>query len=520
MARVSRKGKRGQAPASKYFHVGIYARLSVEADARKNESIDMQIALVKEYMKKHPEMKLVDCYIDLGRTGTDFQREGFGRMMEDVRKKRIDCIIVKDLSRFGRNHIETGNYIQKIFPFMGVRFIAVTDGIDSFEMEAVADEMTVNLKNLLNEMYAKDIAAKVKSSIQLRQERGSYTGGVPPYGYIVKWEDGKRKLILHKETAGVVKDIYEMYLSGKGFKQIVKVLYARKIHRPAIYRRTGHVFCQDGELLEQWGSATVKLILANSVYMGHSDYIQEAVISESSFFRVAAMLGDIAEKYNNQRGFSKDMPVDEDIYDGLLFCGDCKKGMKRKADVKKLSSGTIIRNYVYYCPDSRRIDILKCPSKNIGMKALDELVKKSIRKKILSADLSLDRLAERQNEQAEVLQKQFQREISWCERRLENRKRQDSELYIRYYEKEISLKEYQEYRKENQKGSYEALARKENMIEQLQRAKHNAAEEKVALKGLMECDSESTLTKEMLQILIKRIEIYQKKQIIVFFADF
>ena len=130
MARTSKKKKTEQMPLSRRFHVGVYARLSVEGTERKNESIDTQIAMAKQYLKEHPEMELYDCYTDLGRTGTNFKREGFERMMQDVRKKRIDCVVVKDLSRFGRNHIEAGNYIQKIFPFMGVRFIALADGID------------------------------------------------------------------------------------------------------------------------------------------------------------------------------------------------------------------------------------------------------------------------------------------------------------------------------------------------------------------------------------------------------
>lgn len=518
MARTSKKGKRGQASVNKYFYVGIYARLSVEADVRKNESIDTQIMLVKEYMKKHPEMKLFDCYIDLGRTGTDFKRKGFERMMEDVRKKRIDCIIVKDLSRFGRNYIEAGNYIQKIFPFMGVRFIAVTDGIDTFRMETVADEMTLNLKNLLNEMYANDIAAKVKSSIQLRQGQGSYTGGVPPYGYIVKWEDGKRKLFIHKEAAGVVRDIYKTYLSGKRFKQIVEVLYARGIHRPAVYRRTGHVFCQEGELLEQWGIATVKLVLTNPVYMGQSDYVQEKVISEDSFFQAAAMIEEMAKKYNNQRVFSGEVPVGEDIYDGLLFCRDCGKKMRRTANVKKLCSGSIVRNYGYYCPASRRIDVLRCPPKSIGMNALNELVKDALRQKTLSEGWCLDRLVKKQKEQSEALKKQFRREILRCERILENRRRQDSELYIRYYTEEISLKEYQECREENEKMFRETLVRKESIIKQFQSVEQNTAAE-AELKGLTRCNSEIVLTKELLRMLIKRIEVYQKNQIFIFFAD-
>ena len=144
--------------AGSLWMAGIYARLSVDSDDQKNESIDTQIEIAKEYIRRAGDIEYVDRYTDLGRSGTDFEREGFARMMEDVRQKKINCIVVKDLSRFGRDHIETGNYIEKIFPFLNVRFIAVTDGYDS-ECSAGDDmQLTMNLKNIVNELYAKDIA--------------------------------------------------------------------------------------------------------------------------------------------------------------------------------------------------------------------------------------------------------------------------------------------------------------------------------------------------------------------------
>ena len=180
MARTSKKNPpaldtRVKRQSSKMYSVGIYARLSVDSDERKNESIETQMEIAKEFIGQQGDMILIlyDSYVDLGKTGTNFNREGFERMMRDVRMRRIDCIVVKDLSRFGRNHIETGNYIEKIFPFMGVRFIAVTDNFDSMNISGQDETLSVNLKNLINEMYAKDIALKVKSSRKAQWEQGS-----------------------------------------------------------------------------------------------------------------------------------------------------------------------------------------------------------------------------------------------------------------------------------------------------------------------------------------------------------
>ncbi len=171
------KGATGQ----KTYSVGIYARLSVDSHNEKNESIDNRIEMAKSYMELQPDMVLFGCYSDLGKTGTNFEREGFNRLMADVRSRKVDCIIVKDFSRFGRNYIEAGNYIQKIFPFLGVRFISVTDRFDSLYENG--DDLGVNLKNLANEMYAKDIAVKVKAARKAQWEKGSYTGSIPAYGY-------------------------------------------------------------------------------------------------------------------------------------------------------------------------------------------------------------------------------------------------------------------------------------------------------------------------------------------------
>ncbi|WP_310602769.1 recombinase family protein [Anaerosporobacter sp.] len=252
----------------KIYSVGIYARLSVDGSERKNESIETQVEIAKKFLQEHSDMVLYDCYSDLGKSGTNFRREGFERMMQDVRMKKIDCIIVKDLSRFGRNHIETGNYLEKIFPFLGVRFIAVTDNFDSMNISSGNEIMAVNLKNLVNELYAKDIALKVESSKRTKWEQGSYTGGTPPYGYQSDWIDGKKCLIKEEVTSDIVEQVYKLFLSGKTMKQIAVWLYESGIHRPRDYHTTGHIYRQEGECLQEWSGGTIKILLSNPAYMG------------------------------------------------------------------------------------------------------------------------------------------------------------------------------------------------------------------------------------------------------------
>lgn len=544
MARTSKKKKTEQLPLSRCFHVGVYARLSVEGTERKNESIDTQITMAKQYLKEHPEMVLYDCYTDLGRTGTNFKREGFERMLQDVRKKRIDCVIVKDLSRFGRNHIEAGNYIQKIFPFMGVRFIALTDRIDTFFMESGTDEMALNLKNLVNEMYVRDIAEKVKSSRRSSQEQGSYTGGIPPYGYRAEWADGKKCLFICPETSGIVKDIYEMYLSGKNMRQIAAVLYERGIHRPGAYRKTGHVYWQEGEVLEQWTAGTIKLILTNPVYMGclvqgttcgkqykirdrhdvdSGDYriqhgTHEPLVSEDVFFRVAAMFEKSASKYCNRDGFSKKVPIEEDIYVGVLFCGDCGKQMARVANAKQLGSGDMVRHYGYYCPSSGRLDELQCPAKSIGMGVLDKLMKTALRQEFSLSDLRSGRLVKELENQAEEQKRKIRHEIVLCGKQQESRKKRGSELYRKYHEGSLSLEEFQHMKKENEKSLHETAERKEELQRGLDVMEGEIREKGKFLRNLMKCNERTELTKESIHTLINRIDVYADHRVKITFA--
>jgi len=519
MARTSKKERIGQIPVSRRFHVGIYARLSVDSTEKKNESIDTQIAIARQYLKEHPEMELYGCYTDLGKTGTNFKREGFERMMQDVRKKRIDCVIVKDLSRFGRNHIEMGNYIQKIFPFMGIRFIAITDGVDTLSTKAGTDEMAVNLKNLFNEMYAKDISGKVKSSRRTSQEQGSYTGGIPPYGYYPEWVAGKKCLFVCPETSVVVKEIYEMFLAGKNMRQITRVLYEKKIHRPGIYRKTGHVYQQKGEVLEQWAAGTVKLILSNPVYMGCLVHgTTEPVVSEDMFFQTASILEKSAVKYCNRNRLSKNMPLEEDIYAGVLFCGGCGKRMARVVSTKQLNSGDRVRIYGYYCPASRRMDDLHCPANSISINVLAKLVKTALHQEFALSGICPGKLVKEFEKQAEGQKRQAMQEIARCGKQKENMKKRGSELYLKYHTGSISLEKFQQMKRENEKSVQEISKRQEALQCSLYIIDKELKEKGKFLRNLIKCNEKTELAKDVIHTLVNRIDVYTGSRVKITFT--
>lgn len=236
MARKSRfRAPVQEKPKLRVYSTGAYVRLSVlDGPQCDSDSIENQEALVRAYVESDPSLSLFSVYSDNGETGVDFERDDFERLLDDIRAGKVDCVIVKDLSRFGRNYIEAGEYLEKIFPFMGVRFIAVNDGYDSID-PAASDSLSMHLKNLVNDVYARDISQKICPVLQEKQERGEFIGNWAAYGYLKSAED-KHRLVVDEETAPVVRDIFQWRLIGMDYQEIAKRLTELGIPSPSRYR--------------------------------------------------------------------------------------------------------------------------------------------------------------------------------------------------------------------------------------------------------------------------------------------
>jgi len=542
MARTSKKKQEIEKKPVKIYYVGIYVRLSVDSGDRKNESIKTQVEIVKAFVAQHEDMVIYAVYTDLGKTGTGFEREGFERMMGDVRARKIDCIIVKDLSRFGRNHIETGNYIEKIFPFMGVRFIAVTDRFDSMEVSGQSETMSVNLKNLVNEMYAKDIGVKVKAGKRAKWGQGSYTGGIPPYGYRAEWINGKKCLFPEEGTSDIVKKIFEFFLSGKKIKEIVVWLCENKVARPTEYRKTGQVYTQEGEP-EQWAWATVKMILTNPVYMGclvqgctcGKDYMMrgrcdvdpgdwsvkrhthEAIISEELFFEAAGKF-EKSSVYCNKDGFSKKVPAIEDIFADVLYCGDCGKKMKRVGAVKEFGSKKRIRIYSYQCPMSGRIDSRKCPGKSIPLSSLTEIVKETIRQEFILSGMRLKDLTEMNDREMEALKGKWNTRLAMLDRKLEGVTKFGSEQYLKYRMGKMDEGSFKKAKEENDKKAGSLRAESRDIVEKLRKIDSERAGKNCFLRTLAKGSGKDELTAEIVRTLFERIEVYPEHRVKTVFS--
>lgn len=536
MARTSKKNKKEPAEAEKKYSAAIYGRLSVDSHNEKNESITTQIAICEAYLKQQTDMVFFQCYTDLGRTGSNFERPGFCRMMADVRQQKVNCIIVKDLSRFGRNHIETGNYLQKIFPFLGVRFIAVEERFDS--LYAASDETSINLKNLANEMYARDIAARVRNGKALQRERGSYTGGIAPYGYRAERAEDIRRLVVSEAEAEIVREIYRQYREGSSLKAIVSWLYGHGIHRPADCHAYGHPYCEEGEQLAEWSRTSVKMILSNPVYAGHlvqgracgkdgvlrerhsvvpeevsvREHTHEAVVEEDAFLEAAVRLEQQAV-YCNSHGFSKKIPAGEDVFQQLLYCGECGAAMSRCSSVKELGSKDRVRTYAYYCRHSGCTEGQRCSKKYITKETLTELVRVAIYRECVLSGTTAKELAGLGSAAAGRLKREAERSGARLEKEIKRLERRAGEEYLRYRSGEISREEFCVWKEKNRERIH---LRREQQRESLCRQKAAAAA--VERQGAFLCSflkegKRPEPDRELLHAIFERIEVFPEKRL-------
>ena len=253
----------------KIWNATLYLRLSRDdGDKEESGSITGQRELLRDYISQHPELREYAIRIDDGFSGSTFERPGFQKMIEDVKAGRTDCIVVKDLSRFGRNYKETGNYLERIFPFLGVRFIAVNDNFDTLTAERTQDGYIVPLKNLINEVYSKDISKKIDAALSVKQRSGEFIGAWAPYGYR-KDPDDKHHLIINPETAPTVRQIFKWRSEGISVVQIGRKLNDAGIISPSAYLyETGEVKTEKYKDV-LWHTQIIKSILKHPVYIGH-----------------------------------------------------------------------------------------------------------------------------------------------------------------------------------------------------------------------------------------------------------
>ena len=438
------------------FKAGLYARLSHEKEENiERGTIETQMELMKNYVKDHEDIVIEEEYYDASFTGTNFERPDFKRMLEDAKTGRINCIIVKDLSRLGRNYVEMGNYIERVFPFHNVRFIAVTDDFDSFRP---GTDLMMPLKNIVNEFYAKDISKKVSTAHRRKWTTDEYMCGFAPYGYL-KSKTEKNRIVVDEATAGNVRFIYKLFLDGKGYTPIAKYLNEQGIMSPLMYLKSLG-YQQNVRTNGVWTKTTVKSILTNQAYIGSavhgkvviekynniplhatdpSEWVivkntYEPLVDKEPFEKAQERVKKISDAYFAKE-FTKHPPNEKNLLKGKIVCGDCGKGMRLSPRTKK--------SYVYFCGTFSDGINPACSRHKIDQEEVNKAVFAQISNHMRCCIDALKVIREL-NARSSGLKKYdvYEKAITRQRRELEKVNRKFSELYGDYSEHLINESEY------------------------------------------------------------------------------
>ena len=541
------------------YIAGIYARLSQErkeAYRDKSNSLEMQEELcLREANEKG--IKVLRVYKDYEYSGTNFKRPGFLEMMEDIRIGRINCIIVKDMSRFGREYLEISNYVEKVFPFLEVRFISVNDNLDTKDGIKSDKSYEIAIKNIFNDLYAKDIAKKVKASKEVKMKQGSFIGAMAPYGYKVEKINGKRVLVIDEKVADIVRLMFHLAGQGKSYIKIAREL-TKTYTTPAEYKRTSRVF-KGTEDLKQWDISSISKILSDEVYIGNltqrvysnrhdpsrkskfrdkeewiiTENTHEGLIDKITFENIR----EIKEKkqnhlpYHSLKNIIKDgkenigLKIQRDQnregkYDGIIFCSVCGRKLLKKYGSRGLKFCDEVC-YCYYCKGGDKLNLEKSHVR-IYETDLDRILVDTLKRLFLSfhqedkglrLKIYLERVSAEKINQVSLKTDTNNKKIDAFRVNLQ-------EQYENYVRGDILLSEF---KAESTKIDRQIKTIK-NELKVLDDKKRNIKKRKKELKKFIEAlfchlDNDKTIEvdKELVDTLISRIEISKYKQVNIYF---
>ena len=543
----------------KTYIAGVYTRLSQERkeDYRdKSNSLEMQEELcVKEANEK--DIKVFRIYKDYEYSGTNFKRPAFLEMMEDIRIGRINCIIVKDMSRFGREYLEIANYIEKVFPFLGVRFISVNDNLDTKNGIKSDKSYEIAIKNIFNDLYAKDISKKVKASKEVKMKQGAFIGATAPYGYKVEKIDGKRVLVVDKKVAEVVRLIFHLAGQGKSNIQIARELTSIYT-TPAEYKRTGEPNKNKHDT-RQWDPSYLSKILSDEVYIGNliqrvysnrydsgrkskfrdkEEWIRvedthEALVEKDLFERVRILKeknkGSLP--YRSLKNTIKDgkenigLKIQRDRnregkYDGLIICGICGRDLQKQYGSRRLKSNDEVC-YCYYCKGGDKLKLEKSHIR-IYETDIDKIFVDTL-KRLFSSFYQEDKGLYLKNHLEEVGNekiKQVSLKIDTDRKKIDALRVKLQEEYERYVRGDALLRKFKaESNKINRQ--IKTIKNELKVVDDKKRSiKRRKDELKKFIEALFYCleDYKSIeVDKELVDTLINRIEISKYKQVTIYF---
>lgn len=509
------------------FPTAIYVRLSVENSGKDDDgaAIENQIAVCKEYVSECPDLQLVKVYRDNGWTGTVMKRPAFDEMMEEVKRGRIRAIVVRDLSRFGRNYIETGTYLERIFPRLDVRFISVKERFDTFRMDGSSESLMIPLQNLINDLYSKDISRKVEAALHTQMAEGTYAWRQIPYGY--RWNEEHTNIVPDEVKAPIVRQIFEWTVQGMSHRAVAEKLEA--INAPKYYERN------DGKK-HYWSRSTVYGILINPAYIGtrisgqyHTalykgiklekvpedkwfvrEHAHEAIIPEELFYAVEKMRQENTQKRQSSMKKTEEARAEIiDLFEKKIVCGDC--GYRMYFHRTRIASKSRRWYAEYYCSSSQVRRHLGCSSHRLTQEELNEKVFEAIKVHIGIA-LDYERLIGKlkESKKADIMQKGLDGDIRIKSAKLKELQEKRTRLYEDYAAGILSGEEYV-YAKEAYEEEYETLGRELELL-RMKRLEFMEAisPENRWVRFMKDLQGSQKLTKELADAVVEQVRVYDQ----------
>ena len=514
------------------FKVAMYIRLSREdGDKEESSSVTNQRDIITRFINENDNFIIVDEYVDDGYTGTNFNRPAFQRMIKDIEKGKINTVITKDLSRLGRDYIDTGRYVQRYFPENRIRYIALLDGIDTLEDAGMND--IAPFKSVINDMYVKDISKKITSALKERKTAGNFLAVTAPYGY-KKNPENRYQLVINEEEAKVVRYIFRLYLQGNGLTKIAKILTEEEIPVPGISRNIGTT--RKTKLYNCWKQTTISRILKNPVYIGNLEQFKRKKVNYKSKKRVSVPKEDRVICYNTHepiikkedfdevqkiitenKAFSKSTKHDY-LFKGFLYCADCgaklyltysEYAYKKYGEYRYTTVCYTYSKYYNQCSrHSNSIPILE--------KILIENIKK-VCNAYLNRDLEkeLIEMVEKENKK-NVLEQEYNKKIDNIETKIEDLNLCIRNLYMDKVKNVITENDYIELSKNFTQERDKLINEKEELLKLSTNLKNDNNKEEIE-KVAKEFVSLKKPTKELLSRLIDKVTISEDNIITIYF---
>lgn len=540
MARKSRiKVLNDAAVKEKVVLAGEYGRLSVEdGDDIEQNSIGNQQKIVLHYLEEHPEIKLVDTYYDNGCTGMNYNRPGFLRMLRDLKSGRINCVIVKDISRLGRHFVMTSEFVEQTFPEMGVRLICINDSYDSNDFNADSSALTLPLKMVMNDYYVKDISNKIRSSISAKMESGEYIPSASsiPYGYIRNAELATYDIDL--DTAEVVKEIYRLRAEGVSFTKIACILNEKNIPSPGKIRFLRGLTKAEKYENAVWCRKTVSKICSDQVYIGNRVHgtvkrdkvgldkkrrkedewkvianAHPAIISDAVYEKVQEINLDELQR---RKGFEQRIGFDEDyreLFRGKVFCGDCHSVMSARKGCARRNAKTPSRIY-YECNNFIESSRTQCANHYVRQETLLKAVADTLNQQVKIA-VDIEQLVEKLNNMPKVISyqnaKKDRYQSVFIQRK--NMEAKIEQLLVDLTQGIIDRDEYS-YMKKQYSKKYNDLLQEETQALSDMREKDAALSVTGKwLETIQKYQKLPVIDKALMDLLVERIEVFKDKTI-------